>query len=181
MAAAASTAFKNRYIDIGANLTDERFLGVYHGRRKHESDFDEVLGRSWDAGLERIIVTAGCLEEAKAAAKLVKADERLSFTVGVHPTRAGEFDTVLESPEAYMDALREVISGAGKAVRAIGECGLDADRTRFCSLETQIKHFPRHFELAEETGLPLFLHSRACHGPFLGEKAGSARGRAQRS
>jgi len=42
--------------------------------------------------VEKIIVTAGCESDIQAAKKLCAADERLFTTVGVHPTRCGEFE-----------------------------------------------------------------------------------------
>ena len=48
-------------------------------------------------------------------------------TVGCHPTRSGQFDTFNGGPEAYLQALDELIeqnlTGAGRVV-AVGECGL---------------------------------------------------------
>lgn len=48
-----------KFIDIGANLTDSMFSGVYNGSQKHPPDLDQVLARSFRIGLEKIIVTAG--------------------------------------------------------------------------------------------------------------------------
>jgi Tat protein secretion system quality control protein TatD with DNase activity len=158
------------FIDIGANLSDDMFRGVYHGKTRHEPDLDHVLARAWGAGLERIMVTAGNLEESRRALELAKMDPRLATTVGVHPTRAGELEgSSHASPEAYMEALRATIREGRGTVVAIGECGLDADRTHFCPWDVQVANFPRHFELAEETGLPMFLHDRNTAGKLAGE------------
>jgi len=60
-------------IDIGANLLDPMFQGIYsEGKVYHQPDLDAVLRRAWEAGLEKIIITAGNLEEAKAALALAR-------------------------------------------------------------------------------------------------------------
>jgi TatD DNase family protein len=62
----------NKFIDIGANLTDPMFQGIYRDKKYHESDFDLMLKRAFDQGLQKIIVTAGSLEESKSALELVQ-------------------------------------------------------------------------------------------------------------
>eukprot|EP01128_Nolandella_sp_AFSM9_P006047 TRINITY_DN3042_c0_g2_i1.p2 TRINITY_DN3042_c0_g2~~TRINITY_DN3042_c0_g2_i1.p2 ORF type:complete len:317 (+),score=64.33 TRINITY_DN3042_c0_g2_i1:32-952(+) len=157
-------------IDIGANLTDSSYEGIYYDKRAHESDLSLVLERARGAGVEKIIVTAGSLSEARKALEFVKGTEGLYSTVGVHPTRCLEFDDreLSSSADDYLDQLVAIAKdgiACGKVV-AIGEFGLDLDRTKFCPFGVQEKYFEFQFKLAEETGLPLFLHMRACAEPF---------------
>ena len=49
-----------------------------------------------------------------------------------------------------------------KSIVAIGECGLDRDRTSFAPFDTQLQVWKSHFTLCDETGLPMFIHSRSC-------------------
>lgn len=94
-----------RFIDIGANLLDERFTeGVYHGHFRHNPDLDQVLERAIQGGVTHIVLTAGTLDDSREAVKMVrKWREQLleasssssssssslfvGCTVGVHPTR----------------------------------------------------------------------------------------------
>jgi len=80
-------ATKLKFIDIGANLLDDMFQGIYKGKKSHESDIDLVLKRAFNSGLQKIIVTAGYLNELKNTLKLIQSYEQLYTTVGVHPTR----------------------------------------------------------------------------------------------
>lgn len=61
-------------IDIGANLTDSMYQGVYHGSQKHQPDLDKVLERSWKNNLSKIIITAGNVEESKKALEIARTD-----------------------------------------------------------------------------------------------------------
>ena len=92
-----AAAHSMKFIDIGANMLDGMFAGEYRGKQAHPPDIDAILARAADAGVERLIVTAGSLEESKAAIDFVRAHRtagspvKLYSTVGVHPTRALEF------------------------------------------------------------------------------------------
>ncbi|ETI47160.1 hypothetical protein, variant 4 [Phytophthora nicotianae] len=129
-----------KMIDIGANLTDPVFTGLYRGKQKHESDLTAILARAKTFGVDKIIVTGGNLEESHKALQLAKEHEELL-------------------------AVCEQGQKEGKVV-AIGECGLDYDRLEFCDKATQLKYFEKQFQLAELTKLPLFLHNRNTGGDF---------------
>lgn len=183
---------KNRlkFVDIGANLLDPMYTGIYRGKVRHEADLDLVLQRAFgvdeennediedgggvkggtEAVLDKIVVTAGTLEESREALKLVRESpfaDRMYCTVGVHPTRCGSF--LEHGIEEHLKDLMEVIEDGlsdGKVV-AIGELGLDYARTQFCDIQTQKEGFLAQLSLAEKTGLPLFLHNRETGNDLL--------------
>lgn len=79
--------FKHLYVfatDIGANLTDGMYKGLYNGSQRHEPDLSSVLSRAWEAGLKHIIVTGGSLMESKEALELVQQDGKYSFLIYFH-------------------------------------------------------------------------------------------------
>ncbi|XP_018331871.1 putative deoxyribonuclease TATDN1 isoform X2 [Agrilus planipennis] len=136
------------------------YQGVYNGTKKHEPDLENVLKRSWEAGLKRIIITGGNLQESKRALEISKRNDNLFSTVGCHPTRCLEFEENEASPHDYLKNLEKLALENKSKVVAIGECGLDYDRTQFCPKEIQIKYFEMQLKLTETLKLPLFLHCR---------------------
>ena len=165
-------SFPSPLVDIGANLLDPCFNGVYHGTKRHESDFMSVLSRAKAQQVSKVFVTAGTLQEsmdALALTKSISSSAENSFfptlysTVGVHPTRCNEFKDI----KSHVAALLDVINSSDNSVVAVGECGLDYDRLHFCDKEQQMVGFLAQLELSAKTKLPLFLHNRNCGNDLL--------------
>ncbi|PIA14882.1 Mg-dependent DNase [Coemansia reversa NRRL 1564] len=156
-----------RIIDIGANLTDPVFRGIYRGKRAHEDDLPRILERSRSAGVVGIMVTGGSLAESAEAVQLSREHSGLFATAGCHPTRSNEVDHHPGGADAYFAELHQLINDNRDKIVAVGECGLDYDRLQFSDKAAQNKYFLRQFELAEATGLPMFFHNRNTGGDFV--------------
>nr|CAH8851661.1 unnamed protein product [Trichobilharzia regenti] len=156
---------RRRLVDIGANLTDKVFTGIYRGVVHHQNDYQNVLSRARKCGVEKIIITGGSLTDSLEAISLCQNEANLFCTVGCHPTRCLEFN---ENPNDYLTKLKSLIlTTTKKKVVAVGECGLDYDRVEFCPIDIQKKYFDIQLQLASDVQLPMFLHCRAAHEDFL--------------
>lgn len=156
-----------KLIDIGANLTDAMYRGIYRSNKKHPDDFKHMMSRAKNQGVEAMIITGGSLTDSKEALELANQESNLYSTVGCHPTRCNEFVVHPDGPSSYLEDLRNLIKSDKDKVVAVGELGLDYDRTQFCPIETQKIYFREQLSLAESTGLPLFLHCRAAWTDFF--------------
>lgn len=164
-----------QWIDIGANLLDERFtLGIYRGTFRHAPDLEHVIQRAAQNGVTHIVITAGTVTESRAAVQLARhwnqqqSDIHFHSTVGVHPTRCQQvFEDERAEGTTATDLLNELLEIArdGQSdgtVCAIGEIGLDYDRLEFCPKDMQQEYLQRQLQtLAKPTKLPLFLHNRS--------------------
>lgn len=128
--------------DIGINLTSSRFA----------HDREAVVQRAIGQQVERLLITGTNLHESQEAAALADEFQPWCFaTAGVHPHEASSLD------ENGMTLLRQLLKHP--RVLAVGETGLDFNRN-YSPPTAQEQAFEWQLELAEETGMPLFLHER---------------------
>lgn len=83
--------------------------------------------------------------------------------MGCHPTRCLEF---AENEDSYYNNLCRSIEKYRSKVVAIGECGLDYDRLKFCPADVQQTYFEKQIDLVDKYELPLFLHCRNSFDDF---------------
>lgn len=136
-------------VDIGANLAHDSF----------DDDREAVLQRAYDSGVSRIVITGSSDESnLRAAALAAAAPGRLFATAGVHPHHAADYN------DASDTRIRQLVKDG--AVVAVGECGLDYFRD-LSPRDIQRSTFRRQIAIAQESGLPLFLHQRDAHADFV--------------
>ena len=50
------------------------YMGIYNGKKKHESDIDSILSRAWDAGLQKMMITGTTLSDSKKSIEMAKTN-----------------------------------------------------------------------------------------------------------
>lgn len=148
-----------KLIDSHAHLDFEQF----------RDDFDDVLARASESGVEKIINIGANLERSHASITLAEKYANVFAVVGIHPEEAVgvKFETV-------HDDLMALIKSSDKVV-GVGETGLDYYNAGGSNLrgesrgnglleaeikEHQKKLFRIHVEIAKELELPLVIHIR---------------------
>lgn len=136
-------------IDIGANLGHESFA----------RDFDAVIERAQNAGIQHLLVTGTTASASQHAVEIAqRLPSLLSATAGMHPHEAQHCDN--EAFAQISELARLPI------VRAVGETGLDFNRD-YSPRDIQERVFAQHLALACEIDKPVFLHQRDAHSRFL--------------
>ena len=125
-----------------------------HCHLDHEpllSDLDNVIQRSKDIGIKKILTISTSIESFSRVKKIIDKDDMIYGTIGIHPHESDKNEI---NAEFIINNLRE-----NKKIIGIGETGLDffydnSDR------EKQIKSFKIHIEAALKSNIPLIIHSR---------------------
>ncbi|ADM10269.1 urease/pyrimidinase family protein [Parvularcula bermudensis HTCC2503] len=129
------------FIDSHVNL---------HGDR-YEEDLEGVLDRAREADVRGMLVISDHLAATPALKTIVAPRPWLWRSIGVHPHHAKDY--------ADLTAERLISLATETDVIGIGECGLDF-HYEYSDRDRQQAVFHAHIVAAQETGLPLIIHSR---------------------
>lgn len=115
-------------------------------------ELPEVVARARAAGVSRMVTICTRLRNVPQVRAIAEAHEGVFWAAGTHPMSAAE------EPLASIEEL--VALAAHPKFVGIGETGLDYHYTAE-SADIQKVSLRLHIEAAQETGLPLIIHSRA--------------------
>lgn len=116
-----------------------------------DADYQDVLARSWESGIQRILIPEVEIDPDEKMIRLSEMDDRIFAAVGVHPNSADTWNSLT------MSKLRR--SATHPRVVAIGEIGLDYYR-HHTSPELQQRILKEQLSLAAEVDKPVILHCR---------------------
>ncbi len=116
-----------------------------------EDDFEEILARARENGITAMLNAGNNIGELENQLKISERYPFIYTAVGVHPHNAAEY------PE--IKAADFIEKSAHKKVVGIGECGLDYYYD-YSPKNIQQKVFIEQIKAAQQTGLPLIVHTR---------------------
>jgi TatD DNase family protein len=128
-----------------------------------DDDPAAVVARARDAGVTSILTVGTTPAGCRLALELADANEGVSAILGIHPHEAGA------ATAADVAAVRDLLDHP-RAV-AVGETGLDWFRD-YAPHDAQRRLFERLLAVAEETGKPAVIHTRAADDDTLAALAG---------
>jgi len=125
-----------------------------HCHLDHEplfNDLENVLKRSKEVGIEKLLTICTTFESFVKIKQLVKKDDIIYGTYGIHPHEAKN-DKVTK--KLIIDEIN-----ANEKIIGIGETGLDF-YYNLSDKKDQIKSFEEHIKASIELKIPLIIHSR---------------------
>ena len=117
-----------------------------------EGELDAIIARAREAGVTRMVSICTKLHREPAVRAIAEAHAGVYYTAGIHPMSAAE--EPLTSVEELV-----ALSRHPKFV-GFGETGLDYHYTAESAAVQQVS-LRIHIQAAQETGLPLVIHTRA--------------------
>ena len=125
-----------------------------HCHLDHEpllSDLSNVIKRSKDIGIEKLLTISTTLESFERIKKIVNIDEMIYGTIGIHPHECKNY-------QITSDYIVDNFNNNPKII-GIGETGLDFFYNN-SEKDKQIFSFKNHIEASIKTNVPLIIHSR---------------------
>ncbi len=132
-----------------------------HCHLDHEplfNDLDNILKRSKEVGIEKLLTICTTLDSFVKIKQLVKKDDIIYGTYGIHPHEAKN-DKV--TTKLIIDEINQ-----NEKIIGIGETGLDF-YYNFSDKKDQIKSFEEHINASIELNMPLIIHSRNAEKQML--------------
>ncbi len=122
-----------------------------------DTSLDTYVSNATDNGVEHMLCVSVSLERYHPMLELVKDNDRISVSVGVHPDGTG-------GQEPSADELVELAQH--EKIVAIGETGLDYFRVEG-ETEWQRDRFRNHIRASRSSGKPLIIHARSAREDTL--------------
>ena len=122
------------------------------------SDLSQVIKRSKDVGIKKILTICTTLNSFKRIKEIIKVDEIIFGTFGIHPHETKK-DKV--NSQKIIKEIKE-----NKQIIGIGETGLDFFYNH-SEKKDQLKSFEEHIVAAVELNIPLIVHSRNAEKEIL--------------
>ena len=123
-----------------------------------EADFEQMLQRAAENGVEKIIIPAVEPSTFERVIKTAEKSENLYAATGVHPEDAKNFT------QESLEKMEEMIKHP--KVVAVGEIGLDYYWDRSYN-DIQKEVFALQIEFAKKHNKPVIVHDREAHGDSL--------------
>ena len=126
-----------------------------HCHLDHEplyNNLDEILKRSKKVGIEKLLTISTTFKSYEKIKKLVKRDDIIYGTYGIHPHEA-------KNDKITSEIIIQEINANNKII-GIGETGLDFFYNH-SDKSDQIKSFEEHIKASTILDIPLIIHSRS--------------------
>lgn len=116
-----------------------------------DEDFADILAHAKENGVTAMLNAGNNIGELDKQLALSEKYPFIYTAVGVHPHNASEYENIKAQDFINCSSHRKIVG--------IGECGLDYFYD-YAPKDVQIKVFREQIIAAQETGLPLIIHTR---------------------